>query len=217
MSIILAIETSVANASIALSKNGVIIATQEFESHRKQNQLLFPALQIILPELADSRSDLIIVGTGPSSYSGSRISIAAAQGLGIAYSCPVVGLCSYLATPSILKSGTGYAVGDARRGSFFIASLNSNNADFSADLMDESTFIEKSSALDAPLICFEDTLPIANIRQEIPHAEGLIDAWLKLEESEQDKLKVLPPQPQYLRAPFITKANPGHPLLRQKK
>ncbi len=217
MSIILAIETSVSSASIALSKDGELIASQEFESHRQQNQLLFPALQEILPESASDTPDLIIVGTGPGSYSGSRISIAAAQGLGIAYQCPVIGLCSYLATPSILANNTGYAVGDARRGSFFIAPLDSTSVAFSPDLMDEASFIEKTSKLESTLITFEESLPISNVKHELPHASGLIAAWQKLPDSEKEKLENTPPQPQYLRAPFITKAKPGHPLLRKKQ
>lgn len=221
MSILLAIETSVPEASIALSIDGEIIATEEFESHRQQNKLLFPALEKILSTLkADSLApDQIIVGTGPGSYSGSRISIAAAQGLAIAYQCPVAGLGSFLATPSVSETQNAIAIGDARRDSYFIAEISSESAQFQPQLMDKESFILKleTTASGTRKISFEPELPFVDFIQEKPLATLLIQAWEKLPESERQRLNSTPPQPLYLRAPFITKAKAGHPLLRRNK
>jgi len=190
MSIILSLETSIPEASVALSLSGEIIAQEEFESHRQQNKLLFPALEKVICALPEKLApDLIIVGTGPGSYSGSRISIAAAQGLAIAYHCPVVGLCSFLGTSTMV-------------------------------LLPLNEFIEKINNIDVsstPLFSFEKELPIqAPYLVDKSHAVSLIRAWEKLTSISQENLLKTPPQPAYLRAPFITKAKPGHPLLRQK-
>lgn len=220
MSILIAIETSIPEASIALSIDKKIIAIEEFESHRQQNKLLFPALESILSELRKSNltPDQIIVGTGPGSYSGSRISIAAAQGLAVAYSCPVAGLGSFLATSTLTDHPSAIAIGDARRDSYFIADIHANSTKFSPQLMDQKAFIQQLENSDPsiPKISFEKDLPIDDYTRDTTHASRLINAWLNLPESERKKLNATPPQPLYLRAPFITKAKPGHPLLRKK-
>lgn len=104
---------------MALQKACGGIVTEKFESHRQQNKLLFPALEKLLKGEENNSIDLIIVGTGPGSYNGSRIAIAAAQGLAIAYQCPVVAICSFLGTRLAAENELSYAIGDARRGSFF--------------------------------------------------------------------------------------------------
>ena len=219
MPTILAIETSVSNASMSLMLSSGEIYTEKFESHRQQNKLLFPALEELLKHKQGHAIDLIIVGTGPGSYSGSRIAIAAAQGLGIAYSCPVVGLCSFLATDTMKDQSTAFAVGDARRDSFFIAQINSDSGSFTPTLYNESDFLEKLATLEHPSFSFEDDIPLfegKDILVEQPSAKNVIHAWFKLPDSEKEELRNTPPQPAYLRAPFISKAKPGHPLLRKK-
>ncbi|MGJ8656684.1 MAG: tRNA (adenosine(37)-N6)-threonylcarbamoyltransferase complex dimerization subunit type 1 TsaB [Akkermansiaceae bacterium] len=227
MSIILSIETSIPEASVALTIDGEMFAHQEFESHRQQNKLLFPALESILTKLPkNSAPDLILVGTGPGSYSGSRISIAAAQGLAIAYSCPVVGLCSFLGTSTMSEHTTAFAIGDARRDTYFIAEVHQNQTDFKPgelQLLSLDDFCEKLTSIDTtktPLFSFEQELPMLHVAEyfiDKSHAAQLAKAWLNLTPETQQQLLQSPPQPAYLRAPFITKAKPGHPLLRQKK
>ena len=227
MSIILSLETSIPEASVALSISGEIIAQQEFESHRQQNKLLFPALEKVITHLPkNSTPDLIIVGTGPGSYSGSRISIAAAQGLAIAYRCSVVGLNSFLGTTTMMNNKTAYAIGDARRGSYFIAEMKQGHPEFKSDepeLLPLNDFLRKIQNIDTtttPLFSFEKELPILHLAQYCTDkslASELIKAWQQLNHEDQQNLLQMPPQPAYLRAPFITKAKPGHPLLRNKK
>ncbi len=227
MSIILSLETSIPAASVALSISGKIIVQQEFESHRQQNKLLFPALEKVIAHLPEGTTpDLIIVGTGPGSYSGSRISIAAAQGLAIAYGCPIVGMNSFLGTHTLTENESAYAIGDARRDSYFIAEVKQGRPEFKSgepELLTLDDFLEKLQSIDVsvtPLFSFEKELPILHIMEYIVDkslASGLVRAWLDLSDEAQQKLLQTPPQPAYLRAPFITKAKPGHPLLRNKK
>ena len=226
MSIILSIETSIPEASVALTIDGEITAKQEFESHRQQNKLLFPALESVISSLPQNKTpDLIIVGTGPGSYSGSRISIAAAQGLALAYSCPVVGLCSFLGTHTMEEYPTAFAIGDARRDTYFIAEIQQNNPEFKSgqpELISLDNLCDKLSHIDTsetPVFTFEKELPVTHVSDyllEKSHAALLTKAWLNLSQESQQKLLSTPPQPAYLRAPFITKAKPGHPLLRNK-
>jgi tRNA threonylcarbamoyladenosine biosynthesis protein TsaB len=66
--------------------------------------------------------DEIVVGLGPGSYSGTRVAVATAIGLKIGLGCPVFGCPSVLA----YEAATYYVVGDARRGSVFLASIEEN-------------------------------------------------------------------------------------------
>jgi len=177
VSIIIAIETSIPQASIALQVDGETIDTQNFESHRKQNKLLFPAIEAILDNLrhqnlTPDQINQIIVGTGPGSYSGVRISIAAAQGLATAYGCPVAGLGSFLATPALTSSPQAILIGDARRDSLFIAEINHSSTHFDAELMEKNEFDTKLSELQhkqtlSPVISFEPELTGVEYQHQI--------------------------------------------------
>jgi len=226
MHCILSIETSIPDASIALMHDSEMLTQEKFQSHRQQNKLLFPALKSLITDLpSDAPLDLVIVGTGPGSYSGTRISIAAAQGLAIAHSCPVVGLSSYLGTQTVSNNPISHAIGDAKRGSFFLSKVEFTHAKFHAskpEILSLEALVDKLESIDTdthPLFSFDEKLPIPDsfhYVHEIPLASLLTKNWLKLSHEAQQNLLKLPPQPAYLRAPFITKAKPGHPLLRQK-
>ncbi|SHI87962.1 Glycoprotease family protein [Rubritalea squalenifaciens DSM 18772] len=220
MPTILSIETSVPQASIALSIDGQDMLCRHFESHRQQNQLLFPPLVELLDSLPDGcQCDYILVGTGPGSYSGSRIAIAAAQGIAIAHGCPVIGLSSLLATPITADGEAATAVGDARRGSFFTIDIPANSMPGEPKLMDQESFYQTLSKLNTPLFTFEESLDLPDgvaAPTTLPTADLLITAWNRLPSEERERLIKTPPSPAYLRAPFITKAKPGHPLLRRK-
>lgn len=217
---ILAIETSVAQASIALAIEGKECECRYFESHRQQNQLLFPPLVELLDTLPQGETlDYIIVGTGPGSYSGSRIAIAAAQGIAIAHSCPVIGLSSLLATELTADGQAAVAIGDARRGSYFTIEIPAGEMPGEPELMGKEEFDQVLTGTSLPMFTFEEELNTADSVDApvvLPSADLLITAWKRLSPEQQTKLIHTPPAPAYLRAPFITKAKPGHPLLRRK-
>lgn len=218
---ILAIETSVPAASIALLHSSGALQIETFASHRQQNQLLFPPLQSLLTTLSSAEKlDFIIVGTGPGSYSGSRIAIAAAQGIAVAHSCPVIGLCSFLATSVSRNYGASLAVGDARRGCYFTQKISRGHLPDPPTMLNREEFDQRLVESDLPLFTFELNLegPTgALIPHCFPTADLLIEAWSDLNHSDQQKLLQAPATPAYLRAPFITSAKPGHPLLRGRK
>jgi tRNA threonylcarbamoyladenosine biosynthesis protein TsaB len=66
--------------------------------------------------------DEIVVGLGPGSYAGLRVAVATAIGLKVGLGCPAFGCPSVLA----YSAATYYVVGDARRGSVFLASIEEN-------------------------------------------------------------------------------------------
>ena len=212
MKTILAIETSVSSASIALEYNGSLTQL-DFESQRQQNQLLFEPLKKLLADC--SSIDTILVGTGPGSYSGARIAIAAAHGLATVHQAQTAGVCSFYAT-ELEDPANAIAVGDARRGSYFIYPLIEAALVPSPELMSEEVFKERLDALtDKDLFTFEtqNEIPYPNVSLRRPTASALISYWKKLTHQEQVELYQIPLEPLYLRAPFITKSTKPHPLL----
>lgn len=217
---ILAIETSYPAASISLKLGEQPTHSEYFESHRQQNQLLFPPLKKLLGLIPEGEKlDLILIGTGPGSYAGSRISIAAAQGIAVAHGCPVVGQSSFLATATWRAGKASIAVGDARRGSYFIAEIAPHALPKEPKLLERDAFDHKVSQSTAALFSLDPTMLLTGdqpLTQELASAEQHIEAWIALSEEDRQTQLNTQPSPIYLRGPFITKAKPGHPLLRGK-
>ena len=228
---ILAIETSTPQASIALWSDGSWLLKTSFTSDRNHNSMLFEPLAEALECLDERTLSAVIVGTGPGSYSGIRIGIAAAQGVAIARGCPVAGLGSLAATPAARSSAgssqkpAALAIGDARRGMYFVAPIMDTGEAMEAELMDAQAFENHLTdaegdtlfTLDKPgeLALGEDLEK--RVTCSFPEATLLIDVWLGLTASRQKELCRRPLSPSYLRAPFTSMAKPGHPLLRKGK
>ena len=88
----LAFDTSSSTGSIALGNDKVVVQSIELEGPVRHSAALFPALaRLGIPRLKLRR---IIVGLGPGSFSGIRVSLTAAQGIALVQNVPVVGICS---------------------------------------------------------------------------------------------------------------------------
>ena len=110
------IESSTPRASLALVRGSEILFEEAFTGDRSHNALLFAPLGRALERLpAGERLAAVVIGTGPGSYSGTRVGIAAGQGVALVHGCPALGVSSLLAVPAA-ASGDALAVGDARRG-----------------------------------------------------------------------------------------------------
>ncbi|HTL00028.1 MAG TPA: tRNA (adenosine(37)-N6)-threonylcarbamoyltransferase complex dimerization subunit type 1 TsaB [Pseudomonadales bacterium] len=95
---VLAIETSTAACSIALSVRGIV-----HEDHRvvprQHNRLVLPMIDALLRvHDVDKRSlDAVAFGRGPGSFTGVRIAASIAQGISLGLSIPVVPISSLAA------------------------------------------------------------------------------------------------------------------------
>ena len=92
MSLILALETSGNDFSVALIKDKQIIAFEAFDGERRQEQLLMPAVENLLAScnIQPSALDAIAAGSGPGSYTGLRIGMAYASGFSFAKGIPLI-------------------------------------------------------------------------------------------------------------------------------
>ena len=223
MNAVLAIETSVPEASVSLWCDGEMVFGEEFTTDRSHNSMIFDPLSRALEILDGHKLSLVIAGTGPGSYSGTRVGIAAGQGLAIAHDCPAVGIGSLAATPEARGEEQSIAIGDARRGLYYVSPIDTHGEAMEAELMDANAFHQRlTSAADSRLFTLDNPAQLNlpdNLAQRVSHsrpeAKWLVDIWLGLDDSRRDALKQKPLAPAYLRPPFTSKAKAGHPLLRQ--
>jgi tRNA threonylcarbamoyladenosine biosynthesis protein TsaB len=215
----LILETSTPRASLACTEPGGGCEERVFFSDRSHNAELFSPLQELLDARQAQKIRLVLVGSGPGSYSGTRVGIAAAQGVAIAAECPAVAVPSVLAGLSAAKRAACLAIGDARRGSYWTASIEQfriSTPSGSPELTDAKGLLRQvvaALAVGVPVFSSEEItrfpLPteiLAQIRAELPSAAGLWAAWQGTDAATQGKWQAELPQPIYLKPPHITPA-----------
>ncbi|MCJ8159473.1 tRNA (adenosine(37)-N6)-threonylcarbamoyltransferase complex dimerization subunit type 1 TsaB [Sphingomonas sp. LaA6.9] len=87
----LVIETATAACSVALFEDGELVAETHEEVGRGHAERLIPMIGA-LPD--KGRADAILVDCGPGSFTGVRVGLAAARGLGLGWKVPVFGFSS---------------------------------------------------------------------------------------------------------------------------
>ncbi|WP_109467776.1 tRNA (adenosine(37)-N6)-threonylcarbamoyltransferase complex dimerization subunit type 1 TsaB [Albibacillus kandeliae] len=95
--VVLSFDTSAAHCAAALLSGDRILASRAEEMGRGQAERLVPLLEELLAEAGLGWDDLarIGVGIGPGNFTGIRISVAAARGLGLALGIPVIGVSTF--------------------------------------------------------------------------------------------------------------------------
>ncbi|MDX1680675.1 MAG: tRNA (adenosine(37)-N6)-threonylcarbamoyltransferase complex dimerization subunit type 1 TsaB [Akkermansiaceae bacterium] len=209
MSVTLVIECSTPQATVALV-DGDGVTQREFTSDRNHNAMLFEPLQELIPERKDI--ERVLVGSGPGSYSGTRVGIAAAQGIGLALGCPVIALPSILAVSAADEGKCCLAIGDARRGSYWTAKIAGNTMEHEPQLceLDGLKEILSASGADVTVFAFEpaEQFPVEELQPKIelqhPDATRLWRTWQQSSEEQQAAWQAEIAQPIYLKPPHIT-------------
>ncbi|MDB6078974.1 MAG: peptidase glycoprotease [Akkermansiaceae bacterium] len=221
---ILCLETSTPRASIAILRGGDVLFEASFTSDRSHNATLFEPLQEALQVLGEGeRLGVVVVGTGPGSYSGTRVGIAAAQGVAMVHGCPAAGISSLAAVPLESAPAEALAIGDARRGSAWWTTVEVGKPVAEPKLLPVSELLEILTS-GRPVFSLESVsklgLPpewLENVMVGVPDAIGVGRAWQALSPDVRREFESLPVQPVYLRPPHITEAKGGHPLVTGRK
>lgn len=113
---LLAIDTAAPRLQLALLR-GEHADTIVEEMPQGQAERIFPAIDELLERSGLAYKDLrrIAVTTGPGSFTGLRIGLSAARGLGLALGIPVIGVPSLLALSLPMTSMPAAVLLDARR------------------------------------------------------------------------------------------------------
>jgi len=203
---ILAIETSKPRGAVALVRDGAVLYEKSFLSERSHNAQLFAPLAEAL-KLCGDGLHAIVVGTGPGSYTGARIGIAAAQGIALSRKVPVIGLPSVLA-PDWSELPDSFTVcGDARRGAFYIARVSHGTLTEEIAMHDGAQLAQFHNAdAHGRWFTFDAKSPpeVSEVIVTTPSAARLaqLAARLSPDEIAMRSQQIL--EPVYLRAPFIT-------------
>lgn len=117
MGILLAIDTVAPRLQLALLRADGSMDTSVDDIAQGHAELIFPRINALLARNAVTYADLarIAVTTGPGSFTGLRIGLSAARGLGLALDIPVIGVPTLLAL-SLGAAGPVAVLLDARRG-----------------------------------------------------------------------------------------------------
>ncbi|MGI8603764.1 MAG: tRNA (adenosine(37)-N6)-threonylcarbamoyltransferase complex dimerization subunit type 1 TsaB [Verrucomicrobiales bacterium] len=201
MNTILALETSTVRGSVALLRGPEVLFEREFVADRSHNSLLFEPLEAAL---ATAIPSLIVVGTGPGSYSGVRVGLAAGIGLSLGKQIPLIGWPSLCAAEIPLRC---QVVGDARRGAFFLAEMENGKLLAGPDLL---SLEELNRRMKPPAFTFDEApFPLSGAEKTIPSARLLARAVAQLTDAELSEASASIPEPIYLRAPFTTTPRQG--------
>ncbi len=213
----LVIETSTPHGSLGLCSMTKLWQEESFFSDRGHNCELFAPLQNFDAVRQPGEISLILVGTGPGSYSGTRVGIAVAQGLAVVHHCQIVGIPSLLGLPSVRSASRCLTIGDARRGDWWWSWMDNGKMIYQPTMGSLDDLLEKTNQAEAIFSLDKIQHPslIDKVRQEIPTAQNLWHAWESFSLAERETYISQPLQPLYLKPPHITAAKPVHPLLRK--
>ncbi|MEK5233607.1 tRNA (adenosine(37)-N6)-threonylcarbamoyltransferase complex dimerization subunit type 1 TsaB [Lysinibacillus sp. FSL K6-0232] len=154
----LGIETANAPLSIAVVKDGKVVAEMVQNIKLTHSAGAMPAIEEVLTRIGLKPSDLdaIAVSEGPGSYTGVRIGVTLAKTLAWTLQKPLVGISSLkiLAANAALYNGLICPIFDARRGNVYTAiyqgmALETIVEDYHTHI-DE--LLERLKALEAPIL-----------------------------------------------------------------
>jgi tRNA threonylcarbamoyladenosine biosynthesis protein TsaB len=103
---LLVVDTATRHAVVALcDEQGSLLGVREWDSPHRHGEQLMPQLDDLLAAAGLRPRELtgVAIGTGPGSFTGLRIGLAAAKVIAYTVGCPIVGL----STTAALAAGAG--------------------------------------------------------------------------------------------------------------
>jgi len=212
---VLAIDTALAACSAAVldTEYGGIVASESLPMVRGHAEALMPLLQRVMNQarMAFTDIDRIAVTTGPGSFTGLRVGIAAARGLALAADKPAVGLStlSAYAAPHMAADEKlpVVAVIDARHAHVYLQVFTPGARVFTAPRLaplreavlaaaaTPSCIVGSAAQSVAAALSADDAIPTAVDARGAPDIAWVARMGAVVPEDQA------PPKPQYLRAP----------------
>jgi tRNA threonylcarbamoyladenosine biosynthesis protein TsaB len=218
---VLAIDTALAACSAAVldTKRNGIVASESVPMTRGHAEALMPLLARVAKKsgVMFQHFDRIVVTTGPGSFTGLRVGIAAARGFGVATAIPVVGVStlSAYAAPHLAAAANApvIAVIDARHQHVYLQAFDASGRSLVSSRIAPLGEAVRVASERASIIVgsaaqtVADALPAAAAKPLAVDARDAPDiAWVAQIGAVIPE-GAAPPKPQYLRAPD---AQPQH-------
>lgn len=196
MALLLAIETATAACSVALLRDGVLVAERHEIVGRGHAERLIP----MIAELpGEGRADAILVDCGPGSFTGVRVGLAAARALGLGWGASVHGFSSLALIAAGAAAADGIAVAlIGGHGELFVQRFAQNPLRALGPLASLSP--EAAAAIILDPVVFGSGAAALVAARGFGEAR---EAWPRAAETLllPDALTALPPSPIYGRAP----------------
>jgi tRNA threonylcarbamoyladenosine biosynthesis protein TsaB len=192
---ILGFDLSTRQGSLALLDEDRVVTSREWPNDRRNSAPFFSALDEVFAK--HSSPEMLVIGIGPGSYSGTRIAISAAIGLQITTGAALYGLPSIAA---VSAENNYVVIGDAKRSSFFFGHVRGGLLAKDPDLLSEPEIAARVSQFTIPIYTSDRLPQFTSVKVRFPSAELLCQQARRFPEN----LIRTPLSPIYLRDPHIT-------------
>jgi tRNA threonylcarbamoyladenosine biosynthesis protein TsaB len=205
--LILALDCAGEGCGVAVWRDGATLATATEAMTRGQDARLLPLIEDVLTRAGVDymQLDRIAVTTGPGSFTGLRVGLAAARGLGLAAGKPVIGIdrFSLYRAQAATKDNLLIVVASRRADLFcrFYPTTGQAAAPFLMTTEAMTAFIDQHE----PIQIAGDT-PLATLTAAEPEAVTAARLAALATPGTPDTL----PRPLYLRAPDVTMPKQSH-------
>lgn len=199
---ILSLDTSSATLSVAVLDNEIVLSCQEKIMDRGHGEALIPMIDTVLKNAGIDISDInaVAVAVGPGSFTGVRVGLSTARGIGLALNVPVYGVTNFEAVSYNLLQPV-YVILDSKRGDYFTQRFDANGqpsenpkTQNAEDLKAQLPFIAVGDGAEK----LAQEINCSVLKNEIPCAVAIG----KIAFNRQNH--PLPPEPLYLRDADVT-------------
>jgi len=209
--LILALDTSMAACSVCVydARSGLVLGARHEFMDRGQAEALAPMVQETMVSAGVAFKDLarIAVTTGPGTFTGVRIGLAMARGLGVALGIPITGINSLaaIACSETARDLPIVVAVDARANEIYFAAFNQSGHEITAPaivtLADAHKFMPSNPVrilgTAAGLLLDKNNKHVRSDAGDLPIAANFVRLAASIPAS------AVPPEPLYLRPPDV--------------
>lgn len=206
--IVMGIDTALQRCSVAVLKDGVMIAKRVADMQKGHAEVLAPMVAETIARAGVTLKSLDRVGVviGPGGFTGVRVGLAFARGLGIGGAVGIIGVSSLEAIAAASAATTRFVapVIDARRGEVYAALYGQDGVEHIAPFVatPEATADRLASAVNAGAISLIGSgADFLGRNWPIAPGDAQIDPVTVAQIAENAPPPNGPPAPLYLRAP----------------
>jgi tRNA threonylcarbamoyladenosine biosynthesis protein TsaB len=208
--LLLALDTATPAVTVAVHDGTSVVAESTQVDAMRHGELLAPAVAAVLAEAGAERGELtdIAVGVGPGPFTGLRVGLVTARTLAAVLGLPVHGVCTLdVLAAGVAVPGRFLVATDARRKEVYWAAYQDPITRVDGPHVGRPADVGASGPVAGRgAVLYPEAFPEA-VPPEYPSA-GVLAALVA-----SGRVRVLPPDPLYLRRPDAVASRPRKPVL----